>query len=116
MAREARGWGPVEVLARDDKEGRLTGSPGFDRAADYVIAQLRTLGLQPAGSGGFVQPVELSCWANRYHSPQDDLAQPVMKAEAGKLNDYVAALVGDIADDPKRPQWLPDSYFRSFAK
>jgi Zn-dependent M28 family amino/carboxypeptidase len=54
--------------------------------------------------------------ANRYHSPQDDLAQPVMKAEAVKLNDYVAALVRDIGNDPKRPQWLPDSYFRRFAK
>jgi Zn-dependent M28 family amino/carboxypeptidase len=50
--------------------------------------------------------------AERYHSPHDDLAQPVMKEEAVKLNAYVAALVRDIADDPQRPAWLPGSYFR----
>lgn len=62
------------------------------------------------------ETVEKAWRANRYHSPQDDLAQPVMKAEAIKLNDYVAALVRDIADDPQRPTWRPDSYFARFAK
>jgi Zn-dependent M28 family amino/carboxypeptidase len=54
--------------------------------------------------------------ANIYHSPQDDLNQPVMKAEAVKFNDYFIALARDIADDPKRPAWHEKSYFRRFAK
>ena len=50
--------------------------------------------------------------ANRYHSPSDDLDQPVMKEEAVKLDDFVAALAGRVADADARPAWLPDSIFR----
>jgi hypothetical protein len=50
--------------------------------------------------------------ANRYHSPSDDLDQPVMKEEAVKLDDFVAALALHVADADTRPTWLPDSVFR----
>ncbi|CAN5284380.1 M28 family metallopeptidase [soil metagenome] len=40
-------------------EGRLTGSPGYDRAAAYVVQQFKAMGLKPAGVDGFYQPVEL---------------------------------------------------------
>lgn len=53
-------WGHVEAIANDGNEGRLAGSPGFDRAADYVVGQLKKLGLKPAGANGsYFQPVEL---------------------------------------------------------
>lgn len=54
--------------------------------------------------------------ANIYHSPQDDLNQPVLKAEAIKLNDYLVALTRRIANDGKRPEWTTTSYFKRFAK
>ena len=50
-------WADVSALANDGMEGRLTGSPGFDRAADYVISRLKAEGLKPAGTRGFLQPV-----------------------------------------------------------
>ena len=50
--------------------------------------------------------------ANRYHSPSDDLDQPVMKEEAVKLDDFVAALAAHVAGADTRPAWLPDSIFR----
>jgi hypothetical protein len=53
-----RWWSHVETLAADDMEGRDTGSPGYARAADYVIQQFRAAGLQPAGTEGFRQPVD----------------------------------------------------------
>ena len=52
-------WHHVEVLAADGMNGRQTGSADFDRAADYVIGQFKALGLEPAGSDGFRQPVLL---------------------------------------------------------
>lgn len=55
----ARWWSHVEAIANDRNEGRLAGSPGFDRAADYVVAQLSKLGVKPAGTQGWFQPVEL---------------------------------------------------------
>ncbi|HEY1125892.1 MAG TPA: M28 family metallopeptidase [Sphingobium sp.] len=62
------------------------------------------------------EKVEADWRANIYHSPQDDLLQPVMKAEGVKLADYMIALVRRIADKPERPHWYETSYFRRFAK
>ena len=52
-------WADVSALANDGMEGRLTGSPGYDRAAQYVIGRLKAEGLQPAGINGYLQPVAL---------------------------------------------------------
>lgn len=52
-------WADVSALADDKMEGRLTGTPGYDRAADYVIGRLKAEGLKPAGSKGYLQPIRL---------------------------------------------------------
>lgn len=52
-------WAHVEALANDEMEGRAAGSPGYDRAAAYVVAQLKALGLEPAGVDGYYQPIDL---------------------------------------------------------
>lgn len=55
--------------------------------------------------------------ANRYHAPSDDLEQPgVLKEEAVRLDDFVAALTARVANARSRPQWLPTSVFRPAAK
>jgi Zn-dependent M28 family amino/carboxypeptidase len=53
----ARWWSHVEALANDGMEGRNTGSPAHKRAAEYVAAQFKKSGLEPAGVGGYIQPV-----------------------------------------------------------
>src|SRR5687767_13404969 len=55
--RAERWWADVSTLAADDMEGRLTGTPGYQRAADYVVSRLSEIGLEPAGTEGFFQPV-----------------------------------------------------------
>jgi Zn-dependent M28 family amino/carboxypeptidase len=55
--RAQRWWHDVSVLADDGMEGRLTGTPGYRRAADYVVARLQEIGLEPAGTEGFLQEV-----------------------------------------------------------
>lgn len=50
-------WSHVSVLADDKMEGRGTGTPGLERAAAYVVQQLKNDGLQPAGTKGFYQPI-----------------------------------------------------------
>src|ERR1700690_2647549 len=52
-------WNYVKVLADDNMEGRETGSPGLERAAAYIVEQLKSAGLEPAGINGFYQPVKL---------------------------------------------------------
>ena len=53
-----RWWSHVKVLADDSMEGRNTGSPGHKRAAEYVAAQFKKAGLEPAGTDGFIQTVK----------------------------------------------------------
>ena len=53
----ARWWAHVEALANDGMEGRNTGSPAHKRAAEFVAAQFEKAGLEPAGVGGYIQPV-----------------------------------------------------------
>jgi hypothetical protein len=55
----AQWWSDIGALAGDDKEGRLTGSSGYLRAADYVIARFKAEGLNPAGVQGYLQTVAL---------------------------------------------------------
>jgi Zn-dependent M28 family amino/carboxypeptidase len=55
--RAERWWSDVAALADDGMEGRLTGTPAYQRSADYVVAQARAIGLQPAGSEGFFQRI-----------------------------------------------------------
>jgi hypothetical protein len=55
--------------------------------------------------------------ATRYHAPSDDLQQPgVLKEEAVKLDDFVAALTWRVANADARPEWLPTSIFRKAAR
>jgi hypothetical protein len=52
-------WADVAALASDDMEGRQTGSPGYLRAANYVVSRFKAEGLKPAGSQSFFQNVSL---------------------------------------------------------
>jgi Zn-dependent M28 family amino/carboxypeptidase len=53
---------------------------------------------------------------NRYHAPSDDLDQPVDLGSAGKYEDIVRQLMIRVANNPERPQWKPDSFFRRYAE
>src|SRR5882672_11369573 len=53
-------WHTTEVLSNDTMEGRDTGSPAYQRAADYVANRFKAAGLEPAGeNGGFFQTVPM---------------------------------------------------------
>jgi hypothetical protein len=55
-----RWWSHVKFLADDSLEGRHAGSPGHRKAVDYAAGHFRRLGLKPAGTSGFLQPVALN--------------------------------------------------------
>lgn len=57
---EGRIEGDVRTLAADDMQGREAGTPGYDKAAEYVAKRMREVGLQPAGeNGSYFQQVPL---------------------------------------------------------
>lgn len=47
----------IRFLADDSLQGRGTGTPGYDVAARYVAGCFSELGLKPAGTRGYMQPV-----------------------------------------------------------
>ena len=53
-------WHTTAALSGDDMEGRDTGSPAYQRAAEYVAKRFEAAGLQPAGaSGSYFQSVPM---------------------------------------------------------
>src|SRR5580704_16098206 len=52
-------WAHVQYLASDELQGRKPGTPGFDSAVAYVQKQFLAIGLKPAGSNGYLQPMPL---------------------------------------------------------
>ncbi|HET9803065.1 MAG TPA: M28 family peptidase, partial [Candidatus Acidoferrum sp.] len=52
---------------------------------------------------------------NRYHAPSDDLSQPKDLAAAALYEELIRRLLVDTANNPARPQWKPDSFFRRYA-
>ncbi|ADV82413.1 M28 family peptidase [Terriglobus saanensis] len=50
-------FGHLKVLAGDELKGRLTGTPDFIHAVEYVESQFKAIGLKPAGKDGFRQAV-----------------------------------------------------------
>ena len=53
--------GHLSFLASDALEGRATPSRGLDIAAEYIAAQFRRAGLEPAGDDGYFQTAK---WAD----------------------------------------------------
>src|SRR5580700_3227146 len=51
--------GHLSFIASDLLQGRATPSPGLDLAAEYIAAQFRRAGLEPAGDDGFFQTATL---------------------------------------------------------
>ena len=52
-------WSHVQYLADDALEGRNVGTPGFEKAVQYVESQYQKIGLKPAGNKGYRQTVDL---------------------------------------------------------
>jgi Zn-dependent M28 family amino/carboxypeptidase len=52
----------------------------------------------------------------RYHSPSDDLQQPVDLQAAVDFNRVYAKVVEEVANREQRPQWKDGSFFKRFAQ
>ena len=50
-----------------------------------------------------------------YHQPADDTKQPVNLEAAAMFNRVIMTLLQRVANDPARPTWNADSFFRRFA-
>jgi Tol biopolymer transport system component len=89
----------VEALASDEMEGRLTGTPGGKRAAEYVAASYKAAGLQPLGDAGtYMQSFEFTAG--------------VSLGQGNALNVSVGGKALDLKADA---DWRPLSFSRTGA-
>jgi len=51
---------------------------------------------------------------NRYHAPSDDVNQPVDLQTAAGYEEFTRRLLLETANNPARPQWKTDSFFRRY--
>lgn len=88
----------IRVLADDRLEGRGPGTRGFKAASFYVEANFTSLGLEPAGTVGYRQPVSLQ--ANRVDEQQSSFSLTRGRAETrfGYGEDFTLAPNPALAD------------------
>jgi len=84
-------WAHVQFLADDKLEGRNVGTPGYDKAVDYVESQFKAIGLKPAGIGGFRQPVkydsrQLTAGPSQLVLVRDGKEEALIIGQDGSLN------------------------------
>lgn len=95
----ARWWSHIEFLASDQLEGRQTGSEGHRKAAQYVAGEFERNGLKPAGTSGYIQPVEFTV------RKIDEPASSLMLVRDGKATRLT---LGDDASFSLRADLSPD--------
>jgi Tol biopolymer transport system component len=95
----------VTVLASDEMEGRGLGTKGIDKAADFIEARMRSIGLKPAFGKSYRQPfdvktgVELSP-GNRLAGVGDDEWTPLGMSSSGTFRGPLAFVGYGIAAAP----------------
>lgn len=76
----------VEELADDEFEGRLTGSAGIEKAADYITTQLKALGAEPVpGGSDFRQSFTYTAGVNDVGTSLNVVAEDTTEWSASNL-------------------------------
>lgn len=83
---------------------------------NFVRHGVPSLMIDVGAAPGTPEAATIKAWrTERYHAPSDDANQPVNLATAAGYEEVIRSLVIEVANDPKRPQWKEDSFFRRYA-
>ncbi len=83
---------------------------------NFVRHGVPSLMIDVGAAPGSPEAAIIKTWrSERYHAPSDDANQPVNLATAAGYEEVIRALAIEVANDPKRPQWKQDSFFRRYA-
>ena len=92
----------LEYLASDELEGRESGQPGYALAAKYVAEQYAAIGLEPGGSEGWYQAVELQTYLLDPQSPAMTVHRDGGDADLEYREDFMMAGDKVSAEDDVR--------------
>ena len=106
----------LDVQVQDDPEPQRN---VFIRSDQYSFIRRGVPSLMIAfgnTKGSKEEEIAKQWLTNRYHAPSDDLNQPVDMKAAGQYNRLMMTLAEAVANNPSRPKWKADSFFRRFAQ
>lgn len=85
-----KAWETVNFLASNDFQGRKSGTPEYQRAAEYVAQRMAEYGLKPAGeNGSFFQTVDFKQWRHFGLPTRLEITSPVHRVYfAGRGRDF----------------------------
>jgi len=82
----------------------------------FIRAGVPALAMKVGFDPGSLEQQKFKDWlTNRYHAPSDDLNQPVDLSAAAEYEEVMRGLMIAVANDPQRPRWKQDSFFRRYA-
>ena len=109
----AKGLGVDVQTDREPEQNRFVRSDQYSFIRDGIPSLAFKFGYE---FGSPAEKIRKDWVRDRYHKPSDDLNQHVDTAAAAHFNRIIAGLLERVADDPSRPHWNGDSFFKRFAK
>jgi membrane dipeptidase len=85
-----KAWEIVNYLASDEFKGRKSGTPEYQKAAEYVALKMKEYGLQPGGENGtYFQQVPFKNWRNYEQPIRLEITAPRQRVYyAGRRRDF----------------------------
>jgi hypothetical protein len=83
--------------------------------ANFVLAGIPAVNLK-VGFPGEMSAILENFRQSIYETPFDDAQQPVNLETLAKFEEVARALLLDVADNPRRPEWKSGSLFKRYAK
>ncbi len=109
----AKGLGVDVQTDREPEQNRFIRSDQYSFIREGIPSLAFKFGYE---FGSPEEKIRLAWVKERYHKPSDDLTQPVDTSAAALFDRVIADLLERVADDPARPEWNADSFFKRFAK
>jgi hypothetical protein len=83
----------------------------------FVLAGVPALAMKFGWTAGSPEYKAWRQWlAQRYHSTEDNLSQPVDTAAAAQFNSFLGDLARRVANNPERPHYVESSFFHRFER
>src|SRR2546427_7334914 len=79
----------IKYLASPDMKGRATGSPELEKAADYIAAQFRAIGLKPVDGRSYLQSFPVTTNAKLGHGNRFAYVEGGKTTDLKAIDDFI---------------------------